>query len=103
MNTNYITLIGHKLKFKTRYIMHMLVLLSRHPNNELRPKFVDVVTILNRPEYLLLTWSDEDRKLYSEKELQIGQTLESGDNLYLDLQRQYFNNNMTTPSQDSTQ
>ena len=56
---------------------------------------MDIVTILNRPEYMLLTWSDEDKKIYSEKAMQIGAMLEAGDNLYLDLQHQYFNKNVT--------
>lgn len=63
---------------------------------------MDIVTILNRPEYLLLAWSDEDKKIYDEKAMLIGETLAAGDTLYVDLQRRYINNNVTPPKQTTT-
>ena len=72
--------------------MHLLSTyyhLYRHFDAKSRPKFVDVIKVLNQPDFKLLKWSPEDLEAYSEEMRTVGSGLENGMALYTKLQQTY--------------
>ena len=61
----------------------------------MRPKFTEIVTILNRPEYKILSWSDVEKKNYSKEARALGSSLPSGKNLFPDIQQRYISSSKT--------
>ena len=64
--------------------------LSRHPQPASRPTFTDVVVLLQRPDFQLLWWSEEDKTAYNEKARALGGPVEDGEEMYTELQKTYF-------------
>ena len=62
---------------------------GRHTKAESCPKFVDVVKMLNQPEFQVLTWSPEDMVVYDEEARSVGSLITKGKYLYTDLQNVY--------------
>lgn len=63
--------------------------LFRHDDADSRPKFVDILKLLNQPEFKVLTWSPEDLEAYDDEARRIGSSINNGINLYTDLQYTY--------------
>ena len=59
---------------------------NRHPNPDHRPEFGVIVTQLNRPDYVLLKLPQDGNK----DALTLKSPLKHSQNLYTDLQQQYF-------------
>jgi len=66
-----------------------LFLYSRHPDTESRPTFSELHEALSQPEAELLGWSEEDKKVHPQAAV-LGAPLESGKDLYLELQEMYI-------------
>ena len=62
---------------------------GRNPEPESRPTFPDILTVLQRPDFKLLTWTAEDVVAYTEEARTLGAPLEAGEELYTDIQRTY--------------
>ena len=69
--------------------MLCFVFIGRHTHADSRPKFVDLVTMLNQPEFKVLTWSPEDIIAYDEETRAVGSPLTKGQYLYTELQNTY--------------
>ena len=70
---------------------HDLILcICRHPNVEGRPIICEIVQQLQVPDYYVMRWSEEDMKMYSSEARTVGAPLESGHELYKDLQKIYL-------------
>lgn len=61
----------------------------RHPDPVQRPGFIDIQIFLQQPDFILLKWSNEDMKIYSENARSIGATYHGSETLYRDLQNIY--------------
>ena len=73
--------------------MHTLILYSRHPQASSRPTFSQLLQALCQPEIELLSWSEEDMRVHPQAVV-LGAPLESGKDLYPELQRMYKNMNI---------
>ena len=62
----------------------------RHPDPESRPLVCAIVTQLQRPDFLLLQWSEGETSQYSEEARTLGTALENGHCLHVELQRRYL-------------
>ena len=62
----------------------------RHSQPASRPTFTDMVVLLQRPDFQLLWWSEEDKMAYSEKARTLGGPVEDGEEMYTELQKTYF-------------
>lgn len=62
----------------------------RHSQPASRPTFTDMVVLLQRPDFQLLWWSEEDKVSYSEKARTLGGPVEDGEEMYMELQKTYF-------------
>ena len=49
-----------------------------------------MVVLLQRPDFQLLWWSEEDKVSYSEKARTLGGPVEDGEEMYMELQKMYF-------------
>jgi len=49
-----------------------------------------VVVLLQRPDFQLLWWSEEDKTAYNEKARTLGGPVEDGEEMYTELQKTYF-------------
>ena len=58
----------------------------RHPDPDSRPAFCDLLLLLQRPDFQLLKWSEEDETAFSKKARTLGGPLEDGEELYTELQ-----------------
>lgn len=72
------------------YVWSLVPFPSRHPQPASRPTFTDVVVLLQRPDFQLLRWSEEDKIAYSEKARTLGGPVEDGEEMYTELQKLYF-------------
>ena len=63
--------------------------ICRHADVNYRPKFVEVIKILNQPELKLLRWSQEDLQSYDEQATTLGTPLSCGRYLFTELQQAY--------------
>ena len=61
----------------------------RHPDTESRPTFSELHAALSQPETELLGWSERDKKVHPQAAV-LGAPLESGKDLYLELQEMYI-------------
>ncbi|CAI8021519.1 Ephrin type-A receptor 4a (Fragment) [Geodia barretti] len=61
-----------------------------HPEPHSRPTFPDIQTVLQRPDFKLLTWTAEDVAAYTEEARTLGAPLEAGEELYTDIQNCYM-------------
>ena len=68
---------------------NQLSLFERNPEPEFRPTFPDIQTVLQRPDFKLLTWTAEDVAAYTEEARTLGAPLEAGEELYTDIQNTY--------------
>ena len=59
---------------------------SRHPEPDERPLFFDIMIPLQKPDFQILKWSDNEGE---GEALTLGAPLEKGRHLYRDLQRTY--------------
>lgn len=48
-----------------------------------------MVVLLQRPDFQLLWWSEEDKTAYSEKARTLGGPVEDGEEMYTELQNTY--------------
>ena len=55
----------------------------------MRPEFPDIQVDLQRPDFKLLTWIAEDVTAHNEQARTLGAPLETGENLYTDIQKRY--------------
>ena len=62
----------------------------RNPEPESRPAFPDIQTVLQRPDFKLLTWTAEDVAAYAKEARTLGAPLEAGEELYTDIQNCYI-------------
>ena len=62
---------------------------ERNPEPESRPTFPDIQTVLQRPDFKLLTWTAEDVAAYTEEARTLGAPLEAGEELYTEIQKTY--------------
>lgn len=67
----------------------ILYCIYRHPDAELRLKFIDVIKKLNQPEFKVLKWSPEDLDSCDQKSRMLGASLRNGKCLYTELQHKY--------------
>ena len=59
----------------------------RHPDPDSRPAFCNLMLLLlQRPDFQLLSWSEEDETTFSKKARTLGGPLEDGEELYTKLQ-----------------
>ncbi|CAI8032558.1 Ephrin type-A receptor 8 (Fragment), partial [Geodia barretti] len=58
-----------------------------NPEPESRPTFPDIQTVLQRPDFKLLTWTAEDVAAYTEEARTLGAPLEAGEELYTEMQK----------------
>ena len=58
----------------------------RHPGPDSRPAFCDLLLLLQRPDFQLLRWSEEDEATFSKKARTLGGPLKDGEELYTELQ-----------------
>ncbi len=65
-------------------------LLIRKPEADERPAFVDIMIPLQKPDFQVLNWSEQDTKSSSTAARTLGSALEAGLCLYKDLQRVYL-------------
>ena len=65
--------------------------MHRNPDKNSRPTFSAIVEVLNKPEEVLLHWSEEDRMVHPQASV-LGAPLDAASKLYLQLQRQYLQN-----------
>ena len=63
---------------------------GRNPEPESRPTFPDIQTVIQRPDFKLLTWTAEDVAAYTEEARTLGAPLEAGEELYTDIQNTYM-------------
>ena len=62
----------------------------RHPDPDSRPAFCNLMLLLlQRPDFQLLKWSEEDEATFSKKSRTLGGPLEDGEELYTELQNAY--------------
>ena len=71
---------------KTRH--YILFTLYRHPKASKRSSFVDVKGELSLPDPTLMKWREEEKSGNPEA-LRLGASLESAQDLYMDLQNTY--------------
>ena len=69
--------------------MHTLYM-YRHPNAEERLIFCDIIQQLQRSDFHILKWSAEDTNKYSKETRTIGSPLDSGKELFKELQHTYI-------------
>ena len=62
---------------------------GRNPESESRPTFPDIQTVIQRPDFKLLTWTAEDVAAYTEEARTLGAPLEAGKELYTDIHNTY--------------
>ena len=61
---------------------------SRHPDPDSRPAFCNLMLLLlQRPDFQLLSWSEEDEAKFSKKARTLGGPLEDGEELYTELKK----------------
>ena len=58
----------------------------RHPDPDSRPAFCDLLLLLQRPDFQLLRWSEEDEATFSKEARTLGGPQEDGEELYTELQ-----------------
>lgn len=56
----------------------------------MRPTFPDAQTVLQRPDFKLLTWTQEEIATYTEEARALGVSLQAGAELYPDAQKTYL-------------
>ena len=62
----------------------------RHPDPDSRPAFCNLMLLLlQRPDFELLRWSEEDEATFSKKARTLGGPLEDGEELYTELQSSF--------------
>ena len=76
----------------------MFVFACRQPVPELRPVAPQIVTGLQRPDFIYMKWSPKETSLYSEASRTLGKPVENGQCLHKDLQRKY----LTSADENST-
>ena len=64
-------------------------LYDRSPDPGSRPRFVDIIRVLNQPEFKVLKWSPEDLNQYDMQSRTVGGVVENGTNLFTELQQAY--------------
>ena len=63
---------------------------SRHPDPDSRPAFCNLMLLLlQRPDFQLLSWSEEDVATFSKKARTLGGPLDDGKELYIELQNAF--------------
>jgi len=65
------------------------LLYFRHPDTESRPTFSELREALSQSEAELLAWSEKDKKVHQQATV-LGAPLESGKDLYLELQEMHI-------------
>ena len=65
---------------------------ARHPDSNERPTFGDIMQELQKSDFHIVKWSEEDIKTYSQKTRTLGAPLQLGKELYTDLQATYLDN-----------
>ena len=65
------------------------ILSYRNPVHRLRPTFVAILKTISQPPYVLFHWFEEDKQAAGPQCDVLGAPLESGHNLFLDLQNAY--------------
>ena len=77
---------------RVTHIIHN-VLIFRHPDAAKRPSFMDITTQLQKSDFQILKWNEEEGeeegKSLSEEAKILGRPLEAGGQLYKDLQNTY--------------
>ena len=66
----------------------------RNPEAASRPKFCDFIIELQRPDFKILKWSENDKAISSEKAMTLGAPIEEGASLFEDLQYTYMQKQM---------
>ena len=62
----------------------------RHPDPDSRPAFCNLMLLLlQRPDFQLLSWSEEDVATFSKKARTLGGSLDDGKELYTELQNAF--------------
>ena len=67
-----------------------MIQLFRNPEADERPAFVDIMIPLQKPDFQILQWSEQDKKSSSDVARTLGSSLEAGLSLHRDLQRSYL-------------
>ena len=73
----------------------------RNPDSTRRPTFCDIVVSLQRPDFQILKYSEEDQTKHSKEALTLGQDMQRASGLYLDLQRIYHQQQRQTKGHNS--
>lgn len=70
--------------------MHYFPLITcRNPQENERPSFCNIVVSFQLPDFQILNWSHSDKTLYSEASQRLGGPIETGKELYTELQKRY--------------